>query len=89
LRLQRRGLTARERIEVEVLDQLHEQLMPVDLGLEVHEHRAEADRGTSISTNSRGGVTPAELASRLCRQQHLDGRGKPMKEAKALHDELA
>ena len=37
---QRLGLPCRQRVDVEVLDQLHEEPVPVDLGREVQEHRS-------------------------------------------------
>src|SRR3546814_6570765 len=43
-RRQRLPLARRQRGLVKVVDQLVEQPVPVDLGPEMHEHRAEADR---------------------------------------------
>src|SRR5712671_3577171 len=43
--LQRLRLARGEDALVEIVDQLVEQAVPVDLGLEMEEHRAEADRG--------------------------------------------
>src|SRR5208282_6211600 len=37
-------LAGGERRFVEIIDQLMEELVPVDLGLEMHKHRAEPDR---------------------------------------------
>src|SRR5690349_9460678 len=41
---ERRALPPRQLADIEAGDQLVEEAMPVDLGLEVEEHRAEADR---------------------------------------------
>src|ERR1700745_1082944 len=39
-------LPSRERCHVEIVDQLVEEAVPVDFGLQMHEDRAEAYRGT-------------------------------------------
>ena len=43
---QRRLLPARQRRFVEIVDQLVEEAVPVDLRLQMHEHRAQPDRGS-------------------------------------------
>ena len=85
-----------ERVEVEVRDQLHEQLMPVDLGLEVHEHRAEADRGAVHQHELARRRHPADLAQPPLHVEHhaaplaarvgLLDQARPVLEQRRVHE---
>jgi len=61
-RSKRRSLTGGERCFVEIIDQLMEEPIPVDLGLEMHEHRTEPDRGTIHEHELTWRSDPAEPA---------------------------
>ena len=60
---QRRMLAGGQRRFVEILDQLVEQAVPVDLGLQMHEHRAEPDRGPVHKHKLARRPNPAEPAN--------------------------
>src|SRR5919106_422820 len=96
LRLQSRGLAAGQGVEIENPDQLHEQLVPVDLGLEGHEHRAEADRGAVHQHELARRRDPADLAQPPLYIEHhlaplaarigLLNQARPVLEQRRVHE---
>src|SRR5882724_6373420 len=70
-RLERRRLSAGQLLWLEIADQLVEQTVPIDLGLEPEEHRAQADGGPVHQHELPGrgdAAEPAKLAMHLFRR---------------------
>src|SRR3546814_6659432 len=63
-------LTPGKPVDVEVADEVVEHPVPVDLGIQVHEHRAEADGGAIHQHELARRRDPAEAAQFLV---HLAG----------------